>query len=447
MLLKICKTAVFIILALSMLLGINYLLSPSKEMTQFYAQEKESIDVLVVGSSASYANINPAVLWSERGIAAYDLCASGQPVYNTYYYLKEAFKTQKPQLVVYDIYTMVSPEEHQDLDGAAVNTSGISLFSENRTDAIKASVSDDNFLDAYLGFPIYHKNYNTLINDPRKFLNVSCHGSKEKGYERVNGWAYYSGDVTVADGYEPIPEKNLEYLMKIISLVKENNAELLLIKCPYTLSEYHDRVYNSVEKVALENGVGYLNMNKCYQDIGFDYFYDIADIVHLNGSGSDKVSAYLANYISANYDIADHRGDSRYSSWQEYADLFSETGFRSPANMKERSVFKSDCSVAGSVTDSGLLYFCPVELKSNTYYKIKMIVSSDEDIHIPVDFWGAEYGGSKQSMVFEAKAGTDSELSTVIYSDEVPDDAVYFRILGSYDNVMEISSFEIFELH
>ncbi len=446
MLLKTCKIVSFILIAGIMLYAINYVLSPAAEMRQFYAQKSNSIDVLFIGSSATYANINPAILWEEEGIAAYDLCASGQPVYNTYYYLKEAFKTQKPKLVVYDIYTMVSPEEHQDLDGAAVNTAGISVFSENRMDAIKASYSEENYIDGILGFPIYHKNYTTLLNNPRKYFNIDCHGSKSKGYERVNGWSYYSGDVTIADGYEDIPPKNLEYLMKMIQLVKENNAELLLIKCPYNLTEYHDRVYNSVQKLAEENQVGYLNMNSCYIDIGFDYYYDMVDIVHLNGSGSDKVSKFLAGFIKDNYEIPDRRGDENYSSWEEYAKVFDETQFRVPLDMNEKSIFKTDHSIIGCVSDSGLLYYTQIEIKSNTYYKIKMNISTDQDIHVPIDFWGQDYGGNRQSMIFDVKQGNDNELSTVFYSDDVSDSAVYFRILGSYDNKMEIKSVELLEL-
>jgi len=40
--------------------------------TKFYELEDNSVDVVVIGSSHSFANFNTGVLWDEAGIAAYD---------------------------------------------------------------------------------------------------------------------------------------------------------------------------------------------------------------------------------------------------------------------------------------------------------------------------------------------------------------------------------------
>ena len=38
-------------------------------LTSFYDLPKDSVDVLVLGSSHAFAGINPAVLWEDQGIA------------------------------------------------------------------------------------------------------------------------------------------------------------------------------------------------------------------------------------------------------------------------------------------------------------------------------------------------------------------------------------------
>ena len=68
-----------------------------RQMEGFYKQPRGSVDVLVMGSSHAYVNIDPAVLSKEEGISAYDLCASMQPVWNTYYTLKEAYRIRHLQ--------------------------------------------------------------------------------------------------------------------------------------------------------------------------------------------------------------------------------------------------------------------------------------------------------------------------------------------------------------
>lgn len=57
-----------------------------------------------MGSSHSFVNFNNGTLYEEYGIASYDLGGSLQPMWNSYYDLKEALKTQTPELIVLEGY-------------------------------------------------------------------------------------------------------------------------------------------------------------------------------------------------------------------------------------------------------------------------------------------------------------------------------------------------------
>ena len=54
----------------------------------FYAEEKNDIDVLFLGSSNCFCTINPLVLYKEYGIAAYNFASSSQPMDISLHYLK-----------------------------------------------------------------------------------------------------------------------------------------------------------------------------------------------------------------------------------------------------------------------------------------------------------------------------------------------------------------------
>lgn len=64
----------------------------------FYALETNSLDVLFLGSSHSYYAFNPAILWKKTGAYSYVFAGECQPFSQTYYYLKQAIKTQTPQV-------------------------------------------------------------------------------------------------------------------------------------------------------------------------------------------------------------------------------------------------------------------------------------------------------------------------------------------------------------
>ena len=72
----------------------------AKRLELYYGLPKNTVDVLVTGSSHAHVHINPAILFEENGISAYILSSSNQPIWNSYYYIVEALKTQSPKLVI-----------------------------------------------------------------------------------------------------------------------------------------------------------------------------------------------------------------------------------------------------------------------------------------------------------------------------------------------------------
>ena len=97
----------FVRIAVLVLTYATYVLTPKNEygicsMVNYYQQPKDSIDVLVIGTSMGYAGINTNVLWEEFGIASYILCSAEQPFWISYYTLQEALKTQHPKVILLD---------------------------------------------------------------------------------------------------------------------------------------------------------------------------------------------------------------------------------------------------------------------------------------------------------------------------------------------------------
>ena len=293
------------------ILGLKYL----------YQLEKNSVDVLVLGSSHAFENVNTGVLYDSYGIAAYTLAGSVQPYWNTYYYLTEALKTQNPKLIVLDALASVSTGEYSDHSRIIKNTLGIT-DPVTRYEALKVSSPEEEFDNYLLSYRLWHSRYSEL-------------GSSdfEEYYQRP-AFEYYRGfgiNFTTAAQTRPevdnvtdltaLYEKEEIYLRKIIELCQQEGIPLLLVKSPYILSEEDQKKYNRTEKIAQEYGVEFLNFNSSfyYDSMGLNFETDYADTGHMNYIGNVKYTNMLAKEVLKRYDIPDRREQMEYESWRMHS--------------------------------------------------------------------------------------------------------------------------------
>ena len=65
-----------------------------------YELDKDTVDVLIFGASHAFSSFSPEDLYEDYGITAYVQSSSCQRIWQSYYYLEEALKYQKPQYVI-----------------------------------------------------------------------------------------------------------------------------------------------------------------------------------------------------------------------------------------------------------------------------------------------------------------------------------------------------------
>lgn len=285
----------------------------------FYAQPKETIDVLFLGSSHVHCNVNTAVLWEEYGIAAYHLTGAEQPLWNSYYHLVEALKTQSPGLVVLDMFCPARFYEDYQPKWLGQNVNGMRL-SRNKYEAVKAS-TQEKVWDYVLGFPNYHTRYSRLeAGDFRNFFWNRGEMALWKGYTPLDNWAELTEpDMSHVTETKEMTEKSQLYFDRIVELTKKEGIRLVLVTAPYLLTEEDQMVYNRIAELAKEAGLSFLNYNTTeqYREMGLDFSTDYADHTHLNMGGSEKYTRHLGKWLKENCEIPDRRGQKAYASWEE----------------------------------------------------------------------------------------------------------------------------------
>lgn len=304
-----------------------------RSLRTLHEMEDGTLDVVFVGSSHVGMNIDNAQIWEETGIASYNVWAGMQPVWNSYYYLKECIATQKPEIAMVDVFMAGTTVEFSTKAVAMKNITTMP-WGMNRINASLTSFESwQDAVEAMWGMPYYHNRFDELTEDDLQ----GRYGWDEEEIPTV----HQTSDVvtpielldyrTITDTL-PLTEKNEEYIRKIIDLCKVNDVKLVLMIAPYQATKEECERLNRVEEIAREEGVEILNYLKLWQDAGIDPAMDFYDIGHFNNAGIKKFTTLIGQYLQGNYQLTDHRADAAHpwygvspAATEAVAPLFSLT--------------------------------------------------------------------------------------------------------------------------
>ena len=283
------------------------------------------VDILCVGSSHMYCGINPVQMYNDYGYAAYTLGVGAQSPWQSYYYIKEACKYQKPSVIIQDAYMMGCTQTDNDYCDyqTAANLVDAPL-SYNKTCAVIESVADSK-LNILLRFPYVYNEYASFFEfTPQKFFGDENYSM---GYE-YRSEVMPCTDVVDKSGITdetPISKKNEEYLRKIIDYCRNNDIDLILLNAPCPVLGKDNQVYyNYIKRIAKENKILFINGDDIWKEVGMDWNTDSSDGGHLNHSGVTKFTKYVEEYIHSKYDIPDRRGENGYEAYDRGVEWLKE---------------------------------------------------------------------------------------------------------------------------
>lgn len=282
-----------------------------------YLQEPEdSVDVLFFGSSLVYCDVVPAVIYEETGLTGYVMAGPEQTMSLSYYYIREALKTQSPSAVFLEL-TGAMYERYQDFTVA--NVSYMPLLSENRIGAaLHASEPEERF---GLLFPLY--DYHDQWRNLRWFFS----GRPDETLDPLAGYTLmeeaspqaerYARDYTTAPD---VLEENLGWLQKIAALCERRGVRLVLFQvpsCAYVPEPAMGRIRD-----AAGNSAEIVDFNERFDTMDIDMETDFYDFLHFNARGAVKFSRALAAYL-AEAGVTP-RGAHDGTLWQWRAEAFQE---------------------------------------------------------------------------------------------------------------------------
>lgn len=346
----------FLALFGAILLPVSYMVRTNGDVKDrfagFYAEKKDSLDVVMIGSSPVFPYYAAPKLWGETGIAMYPLSTNVQRPAAMRYLVEEAEKTQSPQLYIFEL-RMFTMEEAGLMENMAYTRGVIDnmRYSTRRVRAIQGLVPEDDEegrLSYYLDIMKYHTNWKMLAL-PSEWRNMFYRNSHPlKGYTfRDEVGPQPAPDCGGETGVRPIPPEQEGYLRDLIALVREKGRDALFLVSPYGESREEQEMFNYMGEIIRAEGCSFLNMNDCYEELGIIFEEDFADYgSHTNAVGAEKCTDFLKEYLQTHYSLPDHRGDAAYASWDDSYQLWKERQNEAVKTVRERIANKDYAEIA-----------------------------------------------------------------------------------------------------
>ena len=303
----------------------------------------ENIDILFVGSSHVYKDINPILLDDINSNQNMNLSTSSQSLIGSYFAIKEAIEYNNVSYVCLEMYYGVSTGEIGDFHSRASmknNWRNIDYmrFSTNKLNYIFSACNKELWIETFIPFTRYRSKLFDLSYIKKIIENKSKIEYSNMFYERYDedGKVFFRtedrGYVYGERQFEKnkyIIYKNTEkemmtedakiWLEKIIHLCDENNIDIVLFSSPVpdiTLIAwgFYDQYVNDVSKIADKYDIQYYDFNLAKEEYfpiqQYQYFMDDD---HLNALGTELFSPFLWKVVSG--EISSH--DVFYDSFEE----------------------------------------------------------------------------------------------------------------------------------
>ena len=279
----------------------------------YYSLPRDTVDVLVVGTSHAGMNVSTKTMWDEYGIAGYRFWGSIQPIWNSYYYLREALKYQTPKVVVLDAHSLTFQQEYGPYPVQVKNTIAMRLSVE-KIENVWASAPEGERAFMLFGFPTYHNRYNQLTQEDFEYFPWDNHMEIQVLSSETSSFIYAFNilDKDATEGEAPLGEKEEKYFRMLLTYCKENGINLEIVASPYEISDIEQQKFRRVRSIAAEYGFDFTNYNDTYQDYGIDPQKDFLDPGHFNKTGMPKYARALAEMLKSKYDLPDRRQDPNH---------------------------------------------------------------------------------------------------------------------------------------
>ena len=327
------KNAIRFVKVLSLLLAVTLTLGTlqffvfshtdhnSQRVNGFFLEDKESLDLVILGASEVYADFAPGYAYEYSGVTSYLFATQANSILNYKSQLKNILSRQDPDLIVIELNGAVYGDNEQEEITKAEN---LHFYADNvpldcvKLDYILHTVPSDQ-AEYLFPFIKYHGAWEELENSQLYRRTVA--------QDEARGYSYLKGILNVTDVFttpelsfnselgdyqddtlplNPVAEQALRDLLQYC---KDEGLEkkVVFARFPHiVVTRNYERFQrsNRAGQIVAEYGFDYINFEAGFD--GLDESTDFYNLEHLNVYGQKKFTAFLTDYLTAHYGLKAH---------------------------------------------------------------------------------------------------------------------------------------------
>lgn len=318
---RIVSCLVFCGLVVTLAVKINDILI-NKANNRYYILENcikeanENYDVQIYGSCHAYTSFDPTYFGENYAVSSYVFANPGEIIPTTYLRMLERFKVDSPQVALIDIWGLNAYETYSTYDNIfyyymPVNVELLPLSLEKLqvirdfesldmlTENFAIAKYKDRIMNMELSYVDFAYSFFGVLEKSDSYQNEMTLRRDNGGYAAytsVKDLADYDEKQAVVTDDEMLPYEDIimKYVNKIIDLCEKYDVELIFYRAPYISTENELKKSNWFRAYCTDRNITYIDLEKA---IDFDTETDFMDYYHLNKTGADKITDYLADII------------------------------------------------------------------------------------------------------------------------------------------------------
>lgn len=274
----------------------------------YRAEEPESADVLYFGSSMVYCDVAPAIVYDETGLTGFVMAGPEQTMAITYYYVREALRSQSPQAVCVEVSGLFF-DRYQNFTMANLVQMP---WDFNRLGAVVHGARPSEMAEALFPVLAYHERF---YSEDLAVLRAQLSPQPDihAGYTPLHGGTPPEAVGYRADLGDEAYAEALGWLKKISDYCRKQGVTLILYQAPSYQRPTPER-QAQLERDAAALGDVFWDFNdpERFGALGLESS-DWYDALHFNMLGAEKFSRALARELAA---LGVQPGEPDAALWQ-----------------------------------------------------------------------------------------------------------------------------------
>lgn len=325
---------------LSVLLMLFYILSRAGQLAipedfdsnvwaSYYAEKDNTINTVLIGSSAMYRYWLPTRAYEEQGFTSALLATAGQDIRLIPYTMEETVKSQDVDLFVVEIRSAITRGNIEEVGSEKLNYR-LEIFATGMKPSMTKFRMIQNLYDAdeskkiELMFPILMFHDNLLQYDKEEILDRMDEKTDEYKMTRQKATLKAKKRPKLkASSERYLTDEILGYVDDIEKKADELGVDVLLISTPFVANEKQGAMQLELDAYLDEQGYTYIDFNSGDDVIGLDYSTDFFDGRHTNVAGAKKFTSYMAKYLKENYNLKAELDGEAEKSWADACEAWS----------------------------------------------------------------------------------------------------------------------------